>query len=289
MADVFQLGDELVEQRTRLWDLIRATPHLTWQLLTKRPENVLRMVPIMWMTDGWPENIWLGTTAEDQTRANLRVPRLLGVDGVAVRFLSCEPLLEEVDINEIELEPKEDPTACGYPEHCYPWERATCVDWVICGASRGPGHRPMELVWRVACATTCHHAYTPFFFKQHGGRTPKAGGDLLDGWTWKDSDALNWDTAQRLKESQFRKDHEREQHGGPRAEGGLHSRPASELVGERYREFLEQAWGRVPMAKWRDNGASRTAPCDTPAEAIPVTTTTAGTTCEGRAGSVCAS
>lgn len=165
MADVFQLSDDLVDQRRRLWDLILATPHLTWQLLTKRPENVKRMVPIMWLTDGWPDNVWLGTTAEDQTRANIRVPRLLSVPGVKVRFLSCEPLIGPILLA--------------------PWLHEG-IDWVIAGGESGAGFRGLDVEHARVIRDECIEAKVPFFFKQHGGLRPKAGGDLLDGEEWKE-------------------------------------------------------------------------------------------------------
>lgn len=158
MADVFEPRADLIEPRARLWGLIEATPNLTWQLLTKRPEQVSKMIPAHWLGD-WPSHVWLGTTVEDQQRAQLRIPRLLSVPGVAVRFLSCEPLLEAVDLSE--------------------W--ASLVEWVIVGGESGPHHRPLNLDWARNIRDECSATETPFFFKQVGGRTPTAGGDELDG------------------------------------------------------------------------------------------------------------
>lgn len=158
MADVFEMNHDLDGERSRLWDLIDATPNLTWQLLTKRPENVARMAPERWLAD-WPAHVWLGTTVEDQTRANLRVPRLLAVPGVKVRFLSCEPLLGLVLL--------------------VPW--IDRIDWLICGGESGPRHRPMDPWDARSLRDQCADAGVPFFFKQVGGRTPTAGGDELDG------------------------------------------------------------------------------------------------------------
>jgi protein gp37 len=94
MADVFEVRAELNPWRTRLWPLIEQTPWLDWLLLTKRPQNVRRMVP--W-DDHWPGNIWLGTTAENQKHANLRIPRLLEVPA-RIHFVSAEPLLGPLSI-----------------------------------------------------------------------------------------------------------------------------------------------------------------------------------------------
>lgn len=170
MADVFQLADDVVDARARLWDLIDATPNLIWQLLTKRPENVMRFVPQPWIEGDWPENVWLGTTAEDQIRANLRVPRLLAVPGVDVRFLSCEPLIGSVYLGMwLDKEYLADTPYFG------------AVNWIICGGESGPHHRPMNLDHARALRDECGAYDVPFFFKQVGGRTPKSGGDLLDG------------------------------------------------------------------------------------------------------------
>jgi protein gp37 len=179
MADVFEdrraagyvAGAELDEQRERLWDLIDQTPWLTWQLLTKRPENVLDMVPGHWHDDfeatqcgdeesraWWPDNVWIGATVEDQQRAGERIGLLLGIPA-PVRFLSCEPLLGELVIQ----------------------HRLLQIQWVICGGESGPGHRPLDLEHARSLRDQCTAAGVPFFFKQVGGRTPTAGGDLLDG------------------------------------------------------------------------------------------------------------
>ena len=162
MADVFEMNHALDDERERLWALIEATPHLTWQLLTKRPENVNRMAPGRWLQE-WPAHVWIGTTCEDQTRANLRIPRLLDVLA-PTRFLSCEPLIGPVKLG--------DALYGG-------------IRWVIAGGESGPGHRPMDLDWPRSIRDECDEAGVAFFFKQVGGRTPTAGGDTLDGETRK--------------------------------------------------------------------------------------------------------
>jgi protein gp37 len=166
MADVFEARADLIAhsrqalERARLVTLIGRTPHLIWQLLTKRPENVLEMVPPRWL-DEWPPNVWVGTTVEDQRRADQRIPELLAIPA-PVRFLSCEPLLGRVYL------PQLDTGMAG-------------VGWVIAGGESGPGHRPLVVEHVRALRDQCSVAGVPFFFKQHGGRTPTAGGDLLDG------------------------------------------------------------------------------------------------------------
>src|SRR5262249_16578930 len=89
MADVFERRGELNNERLKLWTLIENTPNLDWLLLTKRPQNIHKIVP--WGRD-WPANVWVGTTVENQAEAEKRLPALLKTPA-AVRFLSCEPLL----------------------------------------------------------------------------------------------------------------------------------------------------------------------------------------------------
>jgi protein gp37 len=87
MADVFEDHSGVVEWRERLWSLIEQTPMLNWQLLTKRPENINRMIPLHWQA--FPrDNVWYGTSCEDQERADRRIAELLKVNSL-VRFLSC--------------------------------------------------------------------------------------------------------------------------------------------------------------------------------------------------------
>ena len=80
MADVFEWRADLNEQRVRLWWLIEQTPNLDWLLLTKRPQHICRMVP--W-NENWPENVWVGTTVENQRLADVRLPLLLRGSGAS--------------------------------------------------------------------------------------------------------------------------------------------------------------------------------------------------------------
>lgn len=161
MADVFEARDDLDPLRSRLWELVEQTPHLIWQLLTKRPEQVARRVPPPWLAS-WPRNAWLGTTVEDERAARIRVPRLLAIPA-PVRFLSCEPLLGDVDL-------------WPYLEH---------VSWVIAGGESGPHARPMSLDAVRRIRDDCVLAGVPFFFKQWGGLRPDSGGCELDGELWR--------------------------------------------------------------------------------------------------------
>ena len=179
LADVFEDRTELVEPRRRLFKLIDQTPWLTWQLLTKRPENVMKMTTFWWWYTS-PHNVWIGTTVEDQERAEERIPHLLGIPA-SVRFLSCEPLLGPLDLSRW--------LGLRWVD-AQRWQRllsspATGIGWIIVGGESGPGHRPLDLTHARDVVDQARSAYVPVFFKQVGGRTPKAGGDLLDGHQWK--------------------------------------------------------------------------------------------------------
>lgn len=203
LADVFdnQVPDAW---RADLWSLIADCDRLIWLLLTKRPQNIKRMLPPDW-GEGWP-HVWLGTTAENQAEADRRVPALCRVPA-AGRFLSCEPLLERV-----ELTPWLDPSGacCGMDgalcEGC-PYQRAVLneghggggsvlVDWVIAGGETGRPARPTPLAAMTALRDQCVAAGVPFFFKQWGRWQPVGPGDhrltadgrgalpMLDGRQW---------------------------------------------------------------------------------------------------------
>lgn len=199
LADVFEDRPDLVQPRADLFDLIAATPHLIWQLLTKRPENVERLSPLKWWSGergDWPANVWIGTTVEDQQRADERIPLLLNIPA-PVRFLSCEPMLGPVVLRADWLGPNasvcqvQRPTSAESARAISAILRAVgrrlggrYVDWVIVGGESGPGHRPLVLDDARALVGQLQAAGVPTWFKQVGGRTPTAGGDTLDGRTY---------------------------------------------------------------------------------------------------------
>lgn len=153
LADVFDNHKSILpEWRADLWHLIDATPHLDWLLLTKRPQNIGRFMPNYSHTERiWP-NVWLGTTVENQTEADRRIPHLLAVPA-AVRFLSVEPMLGPVTIRDY-----------------LPYgDSGPLVDWVICGGESGPGARPMQIDWARSLRNQCKQAGVSFFMKQMGG------------------------------------------------------------------------------------------------------------------------
>lgn len=158
MADVFEKHPALEEPRQRLWKLIEETPMLDWLLLTKRPENIVDMLPARWAP--FAPNVWLGVSAENQRRWNERVPILASIPA-AVRFVSYEPALGPLNIRET-----------GYQQ----------PDWLIAGGESGPDRRPFDEDWARRVRDDCQTASIAFFYKQKGGLRPEGKvPPLLDG------------------------------------------------------------------------------------------------------------
>jgi protein gp37 len=165
----------LDDVRARLFPLFDATPNLDWLVLTKRPENIAKMMPeihpsgnldpIASAPYGHPmrivrPNIWLGVSVEDQKRADERIPLLLQTPA-AVRFLSCEPLLGPINLHFGRSE--------GLPTENEPCrERHWLLDWVIVGGESGPGARQAHLEWFRDIIRQCKAANVPVFMKQTG-------------------------------------------------------------------------------------------------------------------------
>lgn len=151
------------EWRPEAWAIIRATPHLTYQILTKRIERVQDHLPADWGPNGYA-NVWLGTSIENQRFADQRIPQLANVPAT-VRFLSVEPLLKRTELFALDR-----------------------IHWVIVGGESAgrPSHppRPMQPEWVRLIRDQCVVSSTPFFFKQWGGRLP-GGAALLDGQEWR--------------------------------------------------------------------------------------------------------
>ena len=188
-----------------VYAVMAATPRHTYQVLTKRPERardymyargtedgldawcdgIIKVLGIeRWKKDpnhyddiigdrNYPlENVWLGVSAEDQLRAEERIPVLLDIPA-AVRFVSAEPLLGPLDIR--------------------PWLHAAdaveytadMLDWIIVGGESGPAARPMDPSWADDLRLQTDGTTCSFFFKQGGGRNADKGGKLLYGKSYK--------------------------------------------------------------------------------------------------------
>jgi protein gp37 len=219
MSDLFHKGisDEFI---AKVFAVMAATPRHTYQVLTKRHGRMRSLLGNDGQTlleatqdeataqaaarecgytlkvrglDGreygllpWPlPNVWLGVSVEDQKRADLRIPSLLGTPA-AVRFLSCEPLLAPVSLSRW-LIPSDFPRHIGTGGAVYAPDTKFInkgIGWVIAGGESGSGFRPVDGEWVRSLRDQCTRAEVPFLFKQWGGRTPKAGGRELDGRTW---------------------------------------------------------------------------------------------------------
>lgn len=119
----------------------------------------------------WPlPNVWVGVSVENQAAADERIPLLLQTPA-AVRFLSCEPLLDWVNLRRL-----------GNGGDAL-WPRAGGIDWVIAGGESGPGARLMDPIWVRSLRDQCASAGVFFFFKQWGGPNKKKAGRVLDGRT----------------------------------------------------------------------------------------------------------
>lgn len=164
MCDPFD-NEVPVEWRQRFFDLIRATPNLTWLLLTKRIGNAGKMADVC---GGLPPNVAVGATVVTQDELDRDIGKLVAVKdlgGARFVFLSIEPMLEAMDLY---------------------FALLFKPDWVIVGGESGPSHRPINAEWVRRARDQCKDAGVPFFFKQWGGRTPKANGKTLDGREWCD-------------------------------------------------------------------------------------------------------
>lgn len=173
--------------RPEVWDIIRRTPHLTYQILTKRPERIADHLPADW-GEGW-SNVWLGVSVESD-RWRSRINELFAVPA-ALYFVSAEPLLGLVDLSGY-LAGGEYCANCGdgspFGICCEEPIRveAPRLDWVIAGGESGPGCRPMHLEWVRSLRNQCQRNDVSFFLKQLGGwpdqRTHERA--VLDGHTW---------------------------------------------------------------------------------------------------------
>ncbi len=184
LSDIFD-SEIPIDWFAEAMGVVKQCTALTWLLLTKRPElfrdriggalNYLSTKPatnelfslVQWL-QGWqsgneiPSNIWMGTSVENQEYADRRVPALLAIPA-KIRFLSCEPLLGPVDLNEVPLE-----------DRCYgPWEGpkdnpVAGIHWVIIGGESGTNARPFGVDWARSLVEQCKAAGVAPFVKQLG-------------------------------------------------------------------------------------------------------------------------
>ncbi len=165
MSDLFH-EEVPIDFLKEVFEVMRETPWHIYQILTKRHERLRELADQL----EWHDNIWMGVSVENQNYVH-RVDSLRQVDA-KVRFLSCEPLLGPLQLD------------------------LTGIHWVIVGGESGQKHRPMQVEWAQSIRDQCQEAGVAFFFKQWGGRTPKAAGRLLDEKIWDEMPEA-WDKHQR--------------------------------------------------------------------------------------------
>ena len=172
-----RMRDYLSRHRWHLWAAAgRAIDPLRWQNLP----------PIMGGDRTPVPNVWLGISAEDQLRADQRIPDLLATPA-AIRFVSAEPLLGPIDFNRIPMPQDEDRECSALSGHEIAGMVGNAVgwipplDWIIVGGENGP--RQMLAEWAQAIRDQCAAANIPFFFKQWGSYLP-AGQAMADGRIW---------------------------------------------------------------------------------------------------------
>jgi protein gp37 len=156
MSDLFQDGipDAFV---ARIWEVMARTPRHVFQILTKRSENMLRVVSENRLTK--LPNVWLGTSVESRKYIG-RIVNLRHVPAL-VRFISYEPLLGP--IGSVDM---------------------TGIHWAIVGGESGPRARAMKPIWVDEIRAQCEEQRVAFFFKQWGGANKKAAGRSYLGRTW---------------------------------------------------------------------------------------------------------
>lgn len=189
------LDDELpIEWLADFLKLINDTPNLDWLLLTKRPENFhARVQAALWKIEGldddddgdsedlprtaagsmvneWlggkgPDNVWIGTSCENQAMADRRVPQILKIPA-SIRFLSLEPLLEGINLAQANWLNR---VECGYK-----------IDWMIVGGESGPAARRCHIEWIDDVRHQCATASVPCFVKQMGGNAVCSNVNLYD-------------------------------------------------------------------------------------------------------------
>jgi len=154
MSDLFH-AEVPADFIAAVWQVMADTPRHTYQILTKRPDRMIEIVPALSKLP----NVWLGTSVEDD-RVLHRIGELRRVPAV-VRFISFEPLIGSVGTADL-----------------------TDIHWAIVGGESGPSARHMDPIWVEEIKAICRRTGVAFFFKQWGGRNKKATGRELNGRTY---------------------------------------------------------------------------------------------------------
>lgn len=178
LSDVFEGRTDLDIHRERLWGVIKGTPWLDWLLLTKRPQNIRRMVPAEWLRTP-AGNVWYGTTAETQKWLDIRAEFFVDLPAT-VKFISAEPLMESLyirrwtkmhreSVTHDRLDAPDGAQVMGMERVGDTWSRRSNVfDWLIVGGESGPGARRTDLSTFRDIRDQCRGAGIAFFMKQKG-------------------------------------------------------------------------------------------------------------------------
>ena len=229
MSDLFHEGvsDDVID---RVFAVMAMTPQHTYQVLTKRPDrmreylNTTDRALIIWIKmniiigsdrrfiamTGTKKpalplpNVWLGVSAEDQKRADDRIPHLLATPA-AVRFVSAEPLLGSVSLSRIRIAPDHHTiidALNGYA-HSDNWSGSgherTRLNWIIVGGESGKGARPMHPDWVRSIRDQCAAASTAFFFKQWGEWFPRSEWEGNPDMILPDDECAEWPSSNNLR------------------------------------------------------------------------------------------
>ena len=168
MGDLFH-SEAYIDWLSDIWDIMIRCPQHTFLILTKRADNMRSLLSPPNPCLPTLPNVWLGVTCENQRTANERIPILLDTPA-AMRFVSVEPMLEEINIKHY-LECNKSISECHarplYPD-CNPITKLcrNNVDWVICGAETGAHKRPCKPEWIDFLRQQCAAAGVPFFGKK---------------------------------------------------------------------------------------------------------------------------
>ncbi len=204
MTDLFGrfVTDEMID---RVFTMMWKAKHHTFQILTKRPERMLDHMKNPNTPKGKPlPNVWLGVSVENQQYADKRIPLLLQTPA-AVRWLSIEPLLGQVDLAKwIALRCSHCGQLAGvgggrlggegwrfapgsFPEHLHRDDHdypaitpPDSINWVVVGGESGTNARPMHPYWARTIRDQCVAADVPFFFKQFGEWAPRTFGEVIE-------------------------------------------------------------------------------------------------------------
>ena len=205
LCDVFEDRPDLDNPRILLFELIQSTPNLDWLLLTKRPVATKAWLIGSRLQGLWPmPNVWLGTSVENQCAADERIPVLLSIPA-KVRFLSMEPLLDRVDLQNVQWQL---PDSIGIVQGGVLGDRSgerfsprgakgRGIGWVIVGGESGPKARPFDLAWVRSIVGQCKASGVACFVKQLGAH-PVARNDDVADW-FSECGHLSLETTERFQ------------------------------------------------------------------------------------------